>query len=437
MTEENASTSLLYALDDTPPWRTALLVGAQHVLAMFVGVISVPLLVAQILKMPTDQTAYLVSMGLVASGLSTLVQSAGLGPFGSRLLAVQGTSFAFLAPLLQAGNAGGLALMLGMSLACAPVEIVLAQFLHRLRHVFTPLVAGIVVLLIGLSLIPVGMKSVAAPLGGSAPPWAGLAIAGLVLATVVALNAVRSPTARIAAIPAALGGGYLVCLALGYLPPAAVTAQAAFSFPIPGRYGFSFRWTLVLPFVFAYVITTLETLGDITATSQLSGQPVEGPVYWKRVRGGVMADSFNSVLAALCNSFPNTTFAQNNGVIQLTGVASRRIGLWVGGLLCALGLLPPVSRWLARMPGPVLGAVTFLLFGFVATAGLRILGRLALGSRELLILALSLGAGIGINAVPEVLAPLPESARAVFASGITIGGLLALLLNAILPRRVD
>lgn len=428
-------TGLLYGLEDCPPHRTALLVGAQHVLAMFVGVISVPLLVAQILKMPADQTAYLVSMGLVASGLSTLVQSAGLGPFGSRLLAVQGTSFAFLAPLLQAGNAGGLALMLGMSLACAPVEIVLAQFLHRLRHVFTPLVAGVVVLLIGLSLIPVGMKGVAAPLGGGAPPWAGLAIAGLVLAAVVALNATRSAAARIAAIPAALGGGYLACLALGYLPPAGVTSGAAFSFPIPGKYGFAFQWALVLPFVFAYVITTLETLGDITATSQLSGQPVEGPVYWQRVRGGVMADSLNSVLAALCNSFPNTTFAQNNGVIQITGVASRRIGLWVGGLLCALGFLPPLSRGLARMPGPVLGAVTFLLFGFVATAGLRILQRLDLRPRELLIIALSLGGGIGVNAVPEVLAPLPESLRAIFASGITTGGLLALALNAILPVR--
>lgn len=427
------STSLLYGLDDRPPARTALLVGAQHVLAMFVGVISVPLLVAQILKMPADQTAYLVSMGLVASGLSTLVQSGGIGPFGSRLLAVQGTSFAFLAPLLQAGHAGGLALMLGMSLACAPVEIVLALFLQRLRRVFTPLVAGVVVLLIGLSLIPVGMKGVAAPLGGGAPPWAGLALAALVLATVVALNALRSPAARIAAIPAALGGGYLACLALGYLPPEGVTSRAAFTFPLPGRYGFSFQWALVLPFVFAYVITTLETLGDITATSQLSGQPVEGPVYWRRVRGGVMADSFNSVLAALCNSFPNTTFAQNNGVIQITGVASRRIGLWVGALLCGLGLVPPLSRGLARMPGPVLGAVTFLLFGFVATAGLRILARLDLGSRELLIIALALGAGLGINAVPEVLAPLPETLRAVFASGITAGGLLALVLNTVLP----
>ncbi len=439
MTENGLSTSppLIYALDALPPWRTALLVGLQHVLAMFVPVISVPLILAQTLGYPAEQTAYLVSMSLVASGLATWVQSVGVGPFGSRLLAVQGTSFAFLAPLLQAGKlpGGGLALMLGMSLACAPVEIVLALFLYRLRRVFTPLVAGVVVLLIGLSLLPVGMKSVATGLGGGAPAWAGLAVATLTAGIVILLNALEKPLARVGAIPLALGLGFGVCWAAGWLPPAPVAGGAALALPWPGRYGFAFRWELILPFLFAYVITTLETIGDITATSQLSGQPVDGPAYWRRVRGGVMADSFNSALAAFCNSFPNTTFAQNNGIIQMTGVASRRIGWWVGGCLCLLGTVPLVSRVLARLPGPVLGAVTLLLFGFVALAGVRLLQRSEGGQREWLIVACALAAGIGVPAAPEVLAPLPEGMRAVFASGVTTGGLTALMLNALLPSR--
>jgi NCS2 family nucleobase:cation symporter-2/xanthine permease XanP len=128
------------------PVRATLLVAIQHVLAMFVGVITVPLLVAHSLKLPPDETGYLISMGLVASGLGTMVQVRGIGFFGSRLLAVQGTSFAFLVPLIQAGQAGGLALMLGMSLLCAPVELVLAQFLTRFQRLFTPLVSGTVVL---------------------------------------------------------------------------------------------------------------------------------------------------------------------------------------------------------------------------------------------------------------------------------------------------
>ena len=435
---------LLYGLNARVPWRVALLVGAQHVLAMFVGIITVPLLVAGAVGLPREETAYLVSMALFASGLSTLVQVGGLGPVGSRLLAVQGTSFAFLLPLVQAGKAGGLPLMLGMSLAFAPVEIVLALCLNRLRRVFTPLVSGVVVLLLGLSLIPVGMKEITGGLGG-VPARAELAVAAVVAAVVLALNAVRSPWARMGAVPIALLVGYGLCLVStgnggGRAGSAATVATAATAWvylPVPFKYGLSFRWAHALPFVFSYLVTTLETLGDVTATSQLSGEPVAGPLYWRRVRGGVLADSFNSILAAVCNSFPNTTFAQNNGIIQLTGVASRQIGYWVGGLLCVLGLLPGVSRGVATLPGPVLGAVTCLLFGFVATAGLRILQRVDLTHRDLLIVAFALAAGVGVGAAPEVLDPLPEAFRAVFANAVTTGGVAALLLNAVLPSPPD
>jgi xanthine permease XanP len=148
-----------------------------------------------------------------------------------------------------------------------------------------------------------------------------------------------------------------------------------------------------------------------------------------------MGDSLNSAVAALINSFPSPTFAQNNGVIQLTGVAARTVGVWVGGILCILGLVPWIGRWIALLPGPVLGAVTFLLFGFVATAGLRILQRVQLGHRELLILAFSLGAGVGVQAAPETLNSLPEAARLVFSSGITTGGIAAFILNAVLPTQ--
>ena len=432
-----SQSSLLYRLTDRLPVRTAFLVAIQHVLAMFVGVITVPLLVAQSLKLPPEETGYLVSMGLVASGLGTLVQVRGFGLFGSRLLAVQGTSFAFLVPLIQAGQAGGLPLMLGMSLLCSPVELVLAQFLVRLQRLFTPLVSGTVVLLIGLSLIPVGFKTMAAGLGGNSPAWAGLAVSALVVAVVFGLNTIRSSWARIGAIPIALGIGYSLCWGFGFLPAdTGATGLGWVALPQPLKYGLNVRWEFLLAFLLPYVLTTLETLGDVTATSQLSDEPIEGPIYWRRVQGAVMGDSLNSVVAALFNSFPSTTFAQNNGVIQLTGVAARAAGLWVGGTLCVLGLVPWIGHWIALLPGPVLGAVTFLLFGFVATAGLRILQRVQLGHRELLILAFSLGGGVGVQAVPEFLNPLPEAVRLIFSSGITTGGIAAFVLNAVLPSQV-
>jgi xanthine permease XanP len=429
----DSASSLLYRLDDRLPLRIAVIVGLQHVLAMFVGVISVPLLVAQALNLPVEEGAYLISMALLASGIGTLVQVRGLGWFGSRLLAVQGTSFAFLVPLIQAGQTGGLALMLGMSLLCTPVELILAQFLPKLQKIFTPLVSGTVVLLIGLSLIPVGFKSIGAGLGSTVPAWSGLAVAAFVVGLVLSLNAVRYPWARVAAIPLALITGYLLCQLIGAVPQSNVfNASHWIEWPAPFKYGLSLRPEFLLAFLLPYVITTLETLGDVTATSQLSDEPVEGEKYWRRVRGAVMGDSLNSAIAAIVNSFPSTTFAQNNGIIQLTGVAARQVGYWVAGILCLLGLLPAVGRWIAVLPGPVLGAVTFLLFGFVATAGIRILQRIALGHRELLILAFALGTGTGVQSVPDILNPLPEWARILFSSGITTGGLAALVLNAAL-----
>lgn len=434
MQAESPTSTLLYSLNDRMPPGKAALVGWQHVMAMFIGIITPPVIIARALDFSTAQTAYLVSMALVASGLSTFIQVRKFGPLGSGLLSVQGTSFSFLPPLIQAGQVGGLPLMIGMSLSLSPVEMVLSRFLKRLRDIFTPLVSGIVVLMIGLSLIPVGARSIATGLGSDAPAWAGLAVGGVVIAVVMVLHALQRPWARISAVAVALAVGYAICAATGHLQARPPTAGQWLVVPVPFKYGLAFRWELLLPFFLIYVLTAIETMGDLTATSQLSREPIEGPVYWKRIGDGVLADGFNSALAAACNSFPNTTFSQNNGVIQLTGVASRQAGYWVAGFLCVFGLFPLVGNWIAIMPGPVLGGVTLLLFGFVAAAGIRILKHTALTHRDMLVLAASLAAGVGVMSVPEILDPLPEVVRNSFKSAITTGGLTALVLNAIVPR---
>jgi xanthine permease XanP len=433
--DPNYRPNIVYQLEDKIPARTAAFVGFQHVMAMFVGVITMPLVVSGALKFSLTDTAYLVSMGLFISGISTIIQTGGIGPIGSRLLAIQGTSFAFLSPLILAGKSGGMALMIGMSLAGAPIEAILSIFLPKLRKVFTPVVTGVVVLLIGASLVPVGMKTIAQGLNPSAPPWAGVAIACLVLAIVLVLNSFRHPWTRMAAVPISLAVGWLICLGLGYMKGASGGDQGSWIVvPVPFKYGLAFDIHFLLPFLFVYVITTLESIGDITATSQLSMEPISGPRYWKRIRGGVLADSFNSLLAAIFNTFPNTTFAQNNGVIQLTGVASRRVGYWVGGILAVLGLFPSIGRFIALIPGPVLGAVTLLLFGMVATAGVRILQQVELNHRNLLIVATSMSLGLGVESVPEVLEPLPETLKLLFSSAVTTGGIAALLLNTLMPH---
>ena len=430
-----AATAVRYRLDDAMPWPQALLIAFQHLLAMFVGTITPATIVANALGLPFADRAYLINMSLVASGIGTLLQVMSFRGFGSGLLSITGTSFAFITPIILAGKTGGLALAFGMSLSMAVVPLVLAPFLPRLQRVFSPVVAGTVVLLIGLLLIPTSMFGIQTPLPGSHGPGMGLLAAGVVLALIVILNALHVSWAKLSAALLALLGGYLLCLGVGGVR-APETGGAWFALPQPLRYGLRFDPGFIVPFGFCYLVTAIETLGDLTASSELSGEPTSGPVYWRRVRGGVFADGINCVVAALLNCFPSTTFAQNNGVIQMTGVASRRVGYLCGALLVVFGVLPGLGRWLASIPAPVTGGLTLVLFGLIAAAGIRILTRAWMGNREFLIVAIALGVGLGVDLHPEALQPLPLSCRLIFSSGISTGGLLALVLNLILPRTV-
>lgn len=418
--------------EDKMPHPQAAILGLQHVLAIFIGTITPPLLLSRGIGLPAADVAYLVSMALFVSGITSFLQIRRVGPFGSGLLSAQGTSFAFFGPLQQAGQLGGMPLMLGLSLGLGWVGMIVGPLLPRLRHIFTPLVSGTVVMLIGLSLIPVSMQSIAEGYGPGAIPWHGLAVSFFVVVIVVGLGSLNRPWLRMSAIIWGLLAGYLVSFLLGYLRPP--TTGSWLVLPQPFKYGMSFRWEFALPFLFLYIVSAVETMGDLTATSQLSGLPITGPGYWARIRGGVLADSLNSIAAAILNAFPNTTYAQNNGVIQLTGVASRQVGYYMCGFLVLFGLVPMVGNWIAIMPGPVLGGVTLLLFGYVCGGGVRIIYHSEMTQREWMILAVSLGAGVGVGSAPTVLDPLPETLRLIFHSSVVMGGFTAFVLNACLPR---
>jgi len=204
--------------------------------------------------------------------------------------------------------------------------------------------------------------------------------------------------------------------------------------PTPLYYGLGIDWNLLLPLMLVFMITSLETIGDITATSDVSEQPVSGPLYMKRLKGGVLANGLNSFVSGVFNTFPNSCFGQNNGVIQLTGVASRHVGRYIAAILILLALFPAVGGVLQAMPKPVLGGATLIMFGTVAIAGIKILAEAGLNRRNMLIVSISLGLGLGVAAVPEVLSHLPEVLKNIFGSPITIGAFSAILLNLFLPR---
>ena len=206
------------------------------------------------------------------------------------------------------------------------------------------------------------------------------------------------------------------------------------SIPVPFKYGFSFDWAAFLPIALIYLITAIESTGDITANCIVSRQPIKGEGYLQRVKGGVLADGLNSLLAAFFNSMPNTTFSQNNGVIQLTGVASRHVGYYIAAILFVLGMFPIIGGVLQNIPKPVLGGATLVMFGTVAAAGIKILATEQLDRRKMLIMAVSFGMGLGAMMVPDMLSQMPKLVQSIFGSAITTGGLSAILLSVLLPE---
>jgi xanthine permease XanP len=439
---------LIYGLDARPPLRLSVFVALQHVLAVFVGIVTPPTLIARLLELPSADGAFLVSMALLASGIGTLLQTKRLGPVGSGLLNIQGTSFVFVAPIVslagsvmsEGGSRGhALGVVFGVCLVATLVPLALAPCIRLASRVITPLVTGIVVTLIGLTLVSVGITSVG---GGFEAKHAGtfasagnLGLAALVIALIVVLSSSKREWLRILSVVAGLAAGYLLAWLGGEVSFADLQALPWFAAPSPFHYGLGFRATALIPFAFLYLMTAIESIGDITATSLLTGEPIEGPRYLSRLRGGVLADGVSSMIAAALNSFPSTTFAQNNGVIQLTGIGSRHVGLLVGLLLIVLGLFPIVGGVVQAMPQAVLGGATIIMFGTVAVAGIRILATTTLDRRACTIAAVSFGLGLGVTFVPEISGTLPPLLKDMFSSGIATGGMCALFLNSVLPGK--
>ncbi|EGC00068.1 xanthine permease XanP [Pseudomonas sp. TJI-51] len=438
---------LVLGLEDKPRLLIGLLAALQHLLAIIVPIVTPGLLICQALGVSARDTNLIVSMSLVISGIATFVQCKRFGPFGAGLLIVQGTSFNFVGPLIAGGALmvkqgtpveGVMAAIFGVVIAGPFVEMGVSRILPFVKRLITPLVTGIVVLMIGLTLIKVGLISMGGGFGamanGTFANGENLLLSGVVLAIIVILNRIPVVWMRSCAIVIALAVGYALAGYMGRLDFTGMHEAALFQVPTPLHFGLSFSWALFIPMLVIYLVTSLEAIGDVTATSKVSRQPVEGPVWMQRIKGGVLVNGANSLLAGLFNTFPSSIFAQNNGVIQLTGIASRHIGMWIAVMLVILGLFPSVAGVIQAVPEPVLGGAAMVMFGAVAASGINILASTRLDRRALLIIAVSLALGLGVAQVPEFLAHMPAAVRNVLESGVATGGICALVLNWFLPE---
>lgn len=442
-TENN---DLIYLLEDKPPFNQCMIGAITHLLAIFVPMVAPALIVGTALALPPEVTAYLVSMAMVASGIGTWLQVNRYGRVGSGLLSIQSVNFSFVTVMIALGStmkADGLhveamlSTLLGVSFVGAFLVVGSSFILPYLKRVITPTVSGIVVLMIGLSLIKVGIidfgGGFSAKSSGTFGNYESIGVGLLVLLVVIVFNCCQNALLRMGGIAIGIIVGYVVALCLGMVDFSVMQNLPPITVPIPFKYGFSFDFHAFLVAGTIYLLSVLEAVGDITATAMVSNQPIKGEEYTSRLSGGVLADGLVSVIATMLGSLPLTTFAQNNGVIQMTGVASRHIGRFIAVILLVLGLFPVVGRFFTTIPPPVLGGAMTLMFSMIAIAGIRIIISNGLNRRETIIVATSLGLGLGVSYDPEVFRVLPDSIYVLVENPICAGGLTAIFLNLLIP----
>lgn len=448
------SSGIVYGLEDKPPVLQAALTGLQHLLSMVISIGTPPLIICRALDMPLDITIYMVNIAFFISGIGTFIQTTKIGPIGSGLLSIQATSFIFPTAYIALGAAAMkadptiskeaiIALMSGATIVGSFVQMGLSQMTGLLNRVFTPLVCGITVTLVGISLLNVAMTNV---VGGFSQVMAfnkglpsefaslkNLSLGGVVLVTILFFNCFKKPAIRMSAMILGFAAGTLLAWYWGMLKPVDTSAVPVISIPVPFKYGFGFGLGGFVSIALLYVISTVEATGDLSATSMLSKEPTSGPVFVKRLSGGILCDGFASFLSGVFNSLPLAIFAQNNGVIQLTGNASRHIGKYVAVYLFILGIFPIVGVIFNIIPDPVLGGALILLFGIITATGMRIIFTDPITRRSVLIIGVSIGVGVGVAFQPAFTHNLPVWLADLLHSPVAAGGLTAIATNLLLP----
>ncbi|MEM1110454.1 MAG: solute carrier family 23 protein [Pseudomonadota bacterium] len=405
--------NIIYGLEDAPPPLARFFVALQHLLAIFVSIITAPLLICLGMGLDPLETSYMISSALVISGGATFIQVRKFGVVGAGMLTIQGTSFTFIGPLIFAYTMLGdrytsdeiLGIVFGCTLVGAVMMMILSQFLHKLQRIVTPTVTGTAVIMLGLSLVMVTVHNLLRvhreAVAAGEPVWLVSAYALGVVALIGFFATRRAPWCRLASVSIGLALGYLVALLSGGIDFSPMAELPAYFVPRPLAYGLGFEWAVFLSLLPIYLVTAAESIGDLTATSSLSGLPVSGPRYWQRVRDGVLGDGVNSVLAALFTTFPNTTFSQNNGVIRLTGVASRSVGIWLAAMLVVMGLFPVLGGLFQVMPKGLLYGATLLMFALVGYSGVQIIVAAGGGRR-------AWGIAGGATLIGLLAVPLPD-----------------------------
>ena len=433
--------------DYTPPVAQAVPLGIQHVLAMFASNVTPAILVAGAAGFgfgsgsPDFPTMiYMIQMCMLFAGVATLIQALGMGPIGARLPIVQGTSFAFLPVMIPAVAGAGVAglggLMTGIFIG-GIFHFILGLFIGRIRFALPPLVTGLIVLMIGLALVKVGVQYAAGgvPLIGK-PAFGSMAMWGPAIVVIVVTLALKFFTKGMPAVAAVLIGmlaGYAVAYGLGQVNFGNVGNAAIFALPKPFQWGFEWNSAIIIGMCFMAFVSAIETVGDVSGITK-GGAGREATD--KEITGATYADGLGTAIAGVFGGLPNTSFSQNVGLVSMTGVMSRKV-VAIGALfLVVCGLIPKFGAIISTVPIHVLGGGVIVMFGMVCAAGINMLAGVDWNRRNMVIFAISLSVGLGLQLVPEALQHLSGTMKILMASGLLPAAFLAIVLNLVLPEEL-
>jgi len=410
-----------------------LLYGLQHVLTMYGGIVAVPLIVGQAAGLSSADIGLLIAASLFIGGAATLLQTIGLPFFGCQLPLVQGVSFASVATIVAivgaGGGEGGLPVVFGAVIGAAAIGLLITPIFSKITQFFPPLVTGIVITTIGLTLMPVAARWA---MGGNSSAedfgsMANIGLAAFTLATVLLLSKVGSATLSRLSILLAMVIGTLVALAFGMADFSRIGEGPVLAFPTPLHFGMPvFQVAAIVSMLIVVMVILVETSADILAV----GDIIETRVDSRRLGNGLRADMISSLVAPLFGSFTQSAFAQNVGLVAVTGVKSRYVVATGGLILVTLGLLPIMGRVIAAVPTSVLGGAGIVLFGTVAASGIRTLAKVDYrNNMNLVIVATSIGFGMIPIAMPSFYHHFPAWFETIFHSGISSAAIMAILLN--------
>ncbi|MGE4272390.1 MAG: nucleobase:cation symporter-2 family protein [Desulfitobacterium sp.] len=418
-----------HPVDEVLPFGQLFLYGLQHVLAMYAGAVAVPLIIAGAAGLTKEQTAFLINADLFTCGIATLIQTLGFWKFGIRIPVIQGVTFAAVTPMVMIAQSQGMTGIFGAVIIAGLFTLLIAPFFSKLIRFFPPVVTGSVITIIGISLLQVGVNWAA---GGVGNPNYGsltfLGVAGIVLLTILLVN--KYCTGFLANVSVLIGlvVGMIVAVPLGLVNFSGVGNAAWIGIDTPFYFGLpTFELGAIIAMILVMLVVMVESTGDFLAIGEIVGKDISEDDLTR----GLRADGLSTMLGGIFNAFPYTAFAQNVGLVGLTGIKSRFVVATSGLILVVLGLFPKVATVVASVPSAVLGGAGIAMFGIVAANGIKTLSKVDFSNNHnLFIVAISIGIGLIPLVSPNFFSLFPAWTQTILHSGITLGSITAIVLNA-------